>query len=365
MRILDKYVFKELIAPLIFGMSAFSSILVAGSILPEITRYLIDGAPVWLVIKIFIYSIPTWLGWTFPMSVLLGTLMGFGRLSGESEIVAMYAGGISFSRIIRSAIYIGITVSLIALLFGEYVIPASIDAGLALRSQLKDANVSGAFSIDEIENGKVKRSVAWTSFNPVKNTMNNVTLLEFTDGKPVILIHAKSAHYEGDIKGVTKWEFQQGYMMGVTPKDQMTLQFDDKGVILNRTPRDITNKQEGRKPEELSYAELSRRINRMKKEGDDAHEIRKESIQLSQKLSIPFVSLIFALIGAPLGLRPHRGSSAIGLGLSIVIIFVYYTFASYVKVIGEGGTLSPFLASWLPNFIGGAVGIGLIVKASR
>ncbi|MNY81000.1 putative permease YjgP/YjgQ family protein [compost metagenome] len=71
------------------------------------------------------------------------------------------------------------------------------------------------------------------------------------------------------------------------------------------------------------------------------------------------------LVGAPLGLRPNRSSSSIGLGLSILIIFVYYVAMFTFMALGQSGHLPPVLAAWMPNILGATLGLGLIARAAR
>ena len=76
-------------------------------------------------------------------------------------------------------------------------------------------------------------------------------------------------------------------------------------------------------------------------------------------------SFVFAMIGAPLGLQPHRSSSSIGLGISIIIIFMYYTVMTVSTALGQGGAINPMLAAWIPNLACIGAGLWLIYKASR
>lgn len=91
--------------------------------------------------------------------------------------------------------------------------------------------------------------------------------------------------------------------------------------------------------------------------------MRELEVDLHSKLAIPFASTIFALVGAPLGLRRLRGGASVGLGLSVLIILAYYILWHGLHVLGEGGQVSPFMAAWLPNMIGLAAGLVLILRA--
>ena len=97
LRILDKYIFREVFMTFVFGICAFSAVFIGSGTLFRIAQYITDyGASLQAVIKIFIFGLPGVVMWTFPMSMLLATLLTFGRLSSNSEITAMKSCGISF-----------------------------------------------------------------------------------------------------------------------------------------------------------------------------------------------------------------------------------------------------------------------------
>ena len=126
LRLLDKYVLKELLYPFLFGVASFSSIFIASSMLFKIVKYITTyGASTSSVAKLFLYSMPEIINYTFPMSVLLATLMAFGKLSGSSEIVAMKSGGISYYRMVAPVVIVGFIVSMFSVIWAEKVVPPS------------------------------------------------------------------------------------------------------------------------------------------------------------------------------------------------------------------------------------------------
>ncbi|MFH1347381.1 MAG: LptF/LptG family permease, partial [Candidatus Margulisiibacteriota bacterium] len=114
-----------------------------------------------------------------------------------------------------------------------------------------------------------------------------------------------------------------------------------------------------RNPEEMTIAELREFTNLKAKMGVDVTDFK---IQLNMKMAIPFASLVFALLGAPLGISPRRASSSIGLGLSIIVIFLYYILTFLSMAVGELKFVSPALAAWTPNIITGGIGFYILSK---
>ena len=126
LRLLDRYVLTELLYPFVFGIAAFSSIFIASTMLFRITKYVTQyGASLESVARLFVYSLPEVINYTFPMSMLLAALMALGKLSGSSEITAMKAGGVSYYRIVTPVLIVGFLVSMFSLVWAEKVVPAA------------------------------------------------------------------------------------------------------------------------------------------------------------------------------------------------------------------------------------------------
>jgi lipopolysaccharide export system permease protein len=143
-------------------------------------------------------------------------------------------------------------------------------------------------------------------------------------------------------------------------ESEHTLRFNTQVLPINASPRQIVREQKD--PEELTMKELKAQIRIMKTQYVDTSKLETE---LYQRITVPMASLIFALVGVPLGLQPTRNSSSAGFAMSVIIIFFYYALMTMANAIGRSGALSPMLAVWIPNVVGLIAGLFLIRKASR
>ena len=136
MKKIDRLVLGEMLMPWLFGVFLFTVLISAGQFLFQITEYLARGADVWATVKLLGLLMPGVMAKTFSMAVLLSALLSFGRLSGDSEIVAMRAGGISVARIMLPVGVFGLIVFGIAMSFNEYFVPRSTLQAIQLRIQI-------------------------------------------------------------------------------------------------------------------------------------------------------------------------------------------------------------------------------------
>lgn len=363
MRILDKYIIKELLGPFIFGICAFSSIFIGTDVLFKMARFITEqGASIYTVAKLFIYSMPRIIVLTFPMSMLLASLLAFGRLSGNSEIVAMKTGGLSFYRLAAPVVAVAFFVSIFAMYFNEMVVPAANSA--YERTVQEEIMKTGApqqtqenVLYPEYKDGQVQRIIFARKFDAQTKTMVGVNVQEFEKDRLARVLDAQQAVWNGK-----NWNMTNGTMHEVNEKGdvQHTMRFAKQIINVEKNPEEISRAQ--KKPKQMSIKELKLHIKTLEREYIPTYDLR---VELHRRITLPLASLIFTLVGSPLGLQPHRSSSSIGLGQSIVIIFIYYSIMTVSGALGESGTIPPVLGAWFPNLVMIAFGSFLIRRAAK
>ncbi len=137
-------------------------------------------------------------------------------------------------------------------------------------------------------------------------------------------------------------------------------QFDQLRVGLQRTPAEIALPQ--RDPSEMSVGELRAYIGVLRRGGE---RVARYVVQLHFKLAVPLSAALFALLAVPVGLRPHRSGTSIGLGLTIIVLIGYYIISAIALPLGENGRLHPIPAAWAPNVVLAATGLALLRRADR
>ncbi|NBV83570.1 YjgP/YjgQ family permease [bacterium] len=356
----DRYLVKELIGPFFFGIAAFTSILAGSTVLfaliGDVIRYQI---PILEFIQLFFYKLPYVVVLSFPMSTLLATILTFGRLSSDGELLAFRAGGVGFNRLVAPILASGFVISLVTITFNELIVPrASASGEMLMRSfsERTQPTIKQNINFTEYTDGIPSRILNVQSLN--RGTMNNVTVAEFEKGHLSRLIRAQSGTWLKD----GGWRFNNGIMHNF-PTDEIrrltVVQFKEEVIDIALNPIDLSNRK--KKIEEMNSLELKKSIELQKKLGQDPIN---DQMNFHLKFAVPFACLIFSVLGASVGLRPHRSSSTIGLGISIVVILVYYILLSFGMGLGLSHTLPPILAAWTPNILVGGFGIYLLNRLS-
>ena len=365
-RILDRYIFQEISLTFLFSICAFTAVFVGSGTLFRIAEYITEyGASFASIAKIFILSLPGVIVWTFPMSMLLATLLAFGRLSGGSEITAMLSCGISFRRLCVPGVILGFVMSLFSVWFNEYIVPWSNDAyARVLNYEIKGhtkPKTQDHIIIKDIKSGLIERLIYARRYNGETQLMEGITMQLFEKGK---VSHVENAAYaEWD---ENKWTMHEGIIYDIIHENgdkkytRHTVRFDTQTLPVNQSPREIINAQ--KKPEAMTIRELREQIAILSSQYVDTSKLETE---MYQRFTIPFASFVFALIGMPLGLQPNRSGSSRGFAVSLVVIFVYYVLMVLTGAIGQNGAIPLWFALWIPNIVCFLAGLFFIRQASR
>jgi lipopolysaccharide export system permease protein len=286
--------------------------------------------------------------------------MSFGRLSASGEITAMKSGGINFYRIATPVFIAAFLLSLITVVINEKVVPvANSGYQYTLRVEIQknfQPRSQEHIIIKDMSGGRMERLVYARKFEQATGVMSNVTMQEFENDKMVRMQNAQRVVWQKD-----RWIMYDGTINEVSPdnKVERTFTFKEQTMPVKRTPQNVSQEQKRR--DEMTIPELKQQIKIM---GADNADVGKYQVELHQRISIPMACFVFALIGAPLGVSGNRSSTSIGFGISVVIIFFYYTVMAVFAALGEGGAIPAFVSAWTPNAVAFLAGCYLVRKAA-
>ncbi len=362
MRILDRYLVSELVGPSLFGLSAFALIFAATYIL-NISRLVSDDhAPVWAAIEYFFYQMPQIIILVIPMALLLGTLLALQRLSGESELTAMKAGGIGLIRIVRPLLVTGFVVSLFSLALQELLVPfAQERAAYLLNDVIRHVGMSAA-SLDLATPlpGGGHQVTSATGYDAATGILHNVTVLQYDPKNiPQQVIFSSQARFQAN-----RWTFLNARTYHFDPDGTAISSIDPElRVDLGEDPNRLLQRASNNNPDELSRAQLhdiltSNTLNDMQQ--------RKYRSAYDAKLAQPFACLVFTLIALPFGLRPNRGSgTSVGFGLAVAIVFIYYIILTIARSVATALPPISVYCAWTPNLLFTLIGATFLRRAAR
>jgi lipopolysaccharide export system permease protein len=370
--VMDRYIISELILPFLFGMGLFTALgLSIGSLFDLVRRITESGLPLDIAIQVLLLNLPAFIVLAFPMATLLAALMAYGRLTSDSESIALRSLGVNVYRLVVPAILLSLTITGLAFVMNDLVAPAanrqaSITLKTALNEKqpiLKQSNIiQPEYKKIELPNGN-ERSVLTRLFYAEQlngEQLSGLTILDRTQAGLSQVITAQSATWNFQ---KNTWDFYDGTIYAVSPDGSYRniVRFKHHQLALPRTALDLTKDVDN---EEMSLAQAKEYLEAVKLSGNE-ERVRKWEVRIQEKVAIPFACVSFALVGAALGLRPQNASKATSFGVCVGLIFAYYLALVLMRSLGVQGILSPFVAAWLPNFLGLGAGSFLLIRSSQ
>ena len=260
--LMDRWLITQILPPMLFAISAFTVISLSVGVMFDLIRKIVEfGLPLFLAIKVLFYSLPSFLVLSFPMAVLLSTLLAYGKLSANSELLALRSIGIKTSRIIAPAIAVSIFMTGLTFYFNDNLVPASnklaestLRAGIGSSFSSEKGKDNIMFSrygsrIESVTNKPTKTNTFLTHIFYASwfenNIMQGVTVLDFSRQDIQQILKAKSAQFD---KKNSSWIFSVGSIVSVDQSGQTTnIQFEkyrypfvEGPLDLAKVPKDAT-----------------------------------------------------------------------------------------------------------------------------
>jgi LPS export ABC transporter permease LptF/LPS export ABC transporter permease LptG len=359
MRILDRYIFREVFSHALLGLAVFTFVF----FIPQLVR-LMD-----LVVRhsggagrlalLFLSSLPPVLAFTLPMALLVGVLIGLGRLSADSEIVALHALGVGMRRLLLPVGVLALGSSAITLVITIWLGPASLRVLHSLEDQLRSSQVPYALQ-PRVFDERFPHLVVYVQDVEAAATRWRGVFLAETDSAAgsrltlaedaIVVAGPKQGKFELHLGGGSTHEYD--------PHDPLRYNVSTFGS--SDLPIDVTSAAD-QNSATLSDAERpigdllkSRRPNR-----------RESRVELHRRLAFPAACLVFAMLGVSAGVRPRRGGRAAGLVLTLLLICGYYLLFVAGVHLAQQGTLDPAAGVWGANIITAIVALVLLRRIEQ
>ncbi len=382
MKRIDRLIIGEIFGPWIFGVAIFTVLIVAGTFLYQFTEFVVKGISPITVLTLMSLVLPGVLAKTFPMAILLGTLLGFGRLSGDSEITALRAAGTSLVRLLAPVGVFGMLVTFGAFFLTEFVVPAASFRATQMRDEIKtkiegSSNQATSYPIyrtikvGDKETKKLDAMVVAKDFSIATGVLTGVTILAYdANGERSFTLDAKSMEYipaskflgsaepKWKILGNAKFASVDGKFVvemtdGAWPMQIPKPTFKPEDVFVNNL-KDLDSQ---------SMSQILERIDKAKEAKNvTVGQIANLEYGYWNKIAVPLSAFVFALVGAPLGIRNHRTGASAGFWMAVMIIFGYLVLSTFMNTLNQGGKLPAWLPAFAPVVIG-LIAAGLTIRA--
>jgi LPS export ABC transporter permease LptG/LPS export ABC transporter permease LptF len=347
MKILDRYVIREVLWPFALGLLIFTFILIIPFLIELAEQFISKGVATGVVLQLMATLLPQALGLTIPMSLLLGLLVAFGRLSADREFVAMQACGVSLLRLAQPVALM----SVVCWAATSYVLLVAVPNA---NQRFREITFN---IVAERAEGEVRPRVFFDSFPnlviyvrevPTTGGWNGVFMADERSQSPSIFLAKRGRVVIDREKRTVQMVLEDGTRHTADAAGKYEVfQFANQVLSINPDtmfPR--TGPAKGLR--EMTIPELQREAADLERRGDSPHN---PLMEIQQKFSIPFACLVFGLIGLALGASNRREGKLASFVLGVGVIFIYYVLLWLGKAMVKGHMMPPWVGAWLPNLV--------------
>lgn len=367
---IDRYLLREISGPLALGLLVYTLILLVQQFFSFADWIIKRGIPAAQVGRLLLYSLPSIVVLTLPMALLLGVLLGIGRLASDSELVAMRAAGVSIFRLTRPVVLISVALTAVNVLLMLEVKPRGnaafsrllLDASMkSLGAQFEPRVFYNEFQgkvlyvFDGAPRGGDWQGVFLADAVPLNDRPSDVIVarsgrLELEDGGERVVLRLEDAvQHTYDAGRPDRYETRRYEKLRLVLREQFA-SGERQRFLAKRSTRNLT------------WSELGAVASNPKESPEQRNLAR---VERQKMFSIPAACLVLGLLALPLAFNNRRGGKSSGFALSIGIVVAYHVMITQGEEAARVGKLAPLPAMWLPNAVLGALALLLLIARNR
>jgi lipopolysaccharide export system permease protein len=371
---LDRYLLKEALPPLLFGLLIYSSLAVISATLSRLQW--IVGTPLGALGQWLLLQLPTALVQTLPISLVLAVLLAFGRLAATNELQAVQAGGIPLVRSSRVFIMLGLILATLALVMHQYVLPETNARVGGLYWRLVSGGDSGLFRLAQRNIPLEGYTLYFRQANRETDDMIDVRL-EKWDDKLLTVIFAERGRLTN--RGLELF----GYQINQLDLASLNSQASSLEAQLRQLVRQANTAPNNQQALTIKVSQSENDLVARFSEGgfedtrslsetyDDARdetlpleERRRANVLFQRKLAEPFANFTLLLVAVPLSLL-YASSRSVAFGMSLLVTLVWYLLFTVGQLFAQAGSVPVWLGVWLGNLVLAVIGIYLLSFRQR
>ena len=368
MRIFDRYVGSNVLVTALMGVLILSLVLVLGNIFKELLNVLVNNpdVPILTILAFMALVLPFSLTFTIPWGFLTAILLVFGRMSADSELIAMKSNGISVPRVCAPVFLLAALLTGVCFWINIEVAPRAEQAMTRAIVDIATSNPTALFRADEVVDAFPDRRVYVGGKDG--DRLKNIIVFEINeDSRPTKMIHAMEGELTPDVENSrlllrlfdAQFEQRDQENPGDLSKIQQGIVMQE-GVFPLALDRFFSEFQTNRR---LSSYTLTELMDLLKTTTGKKH--LELLVELNKRFSTSLSCIAFVLIAIPLGVTTHRKETSVGFALSLVVAFSYFFFILMADTFRGKAEAFPQFLIWVPNILFIGLGTWLFLRLAK
>jgi LPS export ABC transporter permease LptG/LPS export ABC transporter permease LptF len=357
--ILDRYIIRRYLVIASLVILSLISIFVIITFFDRLGILYEHRKPMSMLLGYIRFRIPEFIHYSLPMTALTATLLTLGLFTKSNEVTAMKACGISIYRAVLPAVFLAGLIGWLAFHIQERVLPQANKKAKEIWNKITDVSPRsyGYLNRRWVANKKRDRFYHYSYFDPEKSAFSWLSIfdLDLSSWSLKRRIYAERAVLKEDLLHLENGWIRE--FTGEAPKSPRAEVFKTMDLTLEEGRASFL--KEWREPSQMTYGELRQYVREIKELGFETVGFR---VDLSSKISFPFVALIMTLLGIPFAFSMGKRGTLVGIGVSLAIAMVYWVAIGVFRSLGYIGFLNVFFAAWGPNLVFGLIGLYLLFR---
>jgi len=353
--IIDRYIIKKYISIFLLVFLSLLCVFIIITFFESIDNVYEHEKSLTLFYRYIWFKIPEFIHYVLPVAALSSALLCLGILTKFNEVTAMKSSGMSVFRIIVPVLVLSIIISFFSFYIQENILPFSSKKAEETWNQINDVPPRNYNRLDRrwVMGKNGDRMYYYNYFDQDRAVFRGMTILDL-DTKSWVLerrIYAESAELINNKLILSHlWErrFEQNKPVSFSKQEKRELKvMEEKSYFIKGM----------KKANQMHYGELKDYIDKLKV---SRFETTRYEVDLHYKISFPLATFVIVLLGIPFAFSMGKRGTLVGIGMSFVIVIIYWGAIGIFKSLGYAGYISPFLGAWGPNLIFGLIGLYMI-----
>jgi len=364
--IISRYLLKEMIPPFAVNLLFFTFVFLMTRIL-DITNLIVNyNIDLFSVLLLLVYSMPFFLEFIIPMSIMMAVLLSFLRLSSDKEILALKAGGVSIYGLLPPVLIFCFVGSIFTGFVAVYGLPYGRLAFKELVNKIAISNFDMGLQ-EKTFNESFEGLMLYVNRIDLKNKEFLDVFIEDqrTGNIGSSIVAPKANIYKDPDRFAYQLRLYNGTIHQVEPvtKTVHSATFNTYNINLDLQHNLSADTQGPKDEEEMSLVELREYLKKHAENKDPQYYLTL--MEFHKKFSLPFACFALGLLAVPLGIQSRSSRRSFGVGLGLVFFLIYYLLLAIGWVFGETGVYQPLIGMWAPNIVMLATGLFLMVRTAN
>ncbi len=362
--ILNRYIFRELLSPFCITLTFLTFIFLMTRI-PDITNMVMNyNTGILSVFLLILYSLPRFLEFTLPMSVMISVLLIIMRISNDNEITALKSAGISLYKLLPPVLLFSILGTLLTLWITLWGVPWGKFSFSTKGAELARATINVALKERQFNNIFDGVMIYVTSIDVKSFRLSDIFIEDIRNSKNVNITLASEGMLISRDDGLYTLHLIDGLINQVDLEsgtvNAMIFDTYDVNFDTNSLNLDIRNKKKDF--DEMYLDELMHFI----RKGEGGEKLLSSArMELHEKFSIPFACIALGLLSIPVGAHSVASRRSSGFGMGVTFFLLYYLLLAAGWSAGETGYYSPVIGMWLPDVVMGSIALYLLSRVAN